>query len=165
MRNLKSLWGAALAVLVLVVGTLSVSFAGAGGEASRTGKPQLDKPVKGEKCVAPTDDMRRNHMNYLKQHRNEALREGIRTTQYSLKGCIECHASSKNNSVVGTDNNFCQGCHTYAAVKLDCFECHASKPSSASGFHPMVASKETGVAGEIAGAMRKDAPMTTGAAQ
>jgi hypothetical protein len=30
--------------------------------------------------------------------------------------------------VAASDTNFCQSCHTYAAVKLDCFECHTNKP-------------------------------------
>ena len=56
------------------------------------------------------------------------IRDSIRTKQHSLAGCIECHASQKTGSVIGTNENFCQSCHSYAAVSLDCFECHASKP-------------------------------------
>ena len=95
---------------------------------------RVPKPVieagKGEKCVESTEFMRRNHMELLKHQRDETMHNGIRTRSYSLKGCIECHASRKTNSVIGTDQNFCQSCHSYAAVKLDCFECHASKPKA-----------------------------------
>lgn len=78
--------------------------------------------------MADTDTMRREHMNLLKHQRDRTVREGVRTTQYSLTGCIECHASSKNNSVIGARDNFCESCHAYVGVRLDCFECHASKP-------------------------------------
>ena len=34
----------------------------------------------------------------------------------------------ETGSVAAAPTNFCVSCHSYAAVKLDCFECHASKP-------------------------------------
>jgi len=96
-------------------------------DATRVPKPVLEAS-QGEKCVESTEFMRRNHMELLKHQRDETMHKGIRTRSHSLQGCIECHASRKSNSVIGTDQNFCQSCHSYAAVKLDCFECHASKP-------------------------------------
>lgn len=141
-------WLASLAV-VLAVGVSSLAVAD-GVEKSAREKAMLEG-VKGDKCVMPTDDMRRNHMKYLKHHRDETVHQGIRTTQFSLKGCVECHASPKNNSVVGTDDNFCQGCHSYAAVKLDCFECHATKPKASAAFHPIA-----GQAPGLAANMRKE---------
>lgn len=93
-------------------------------------KPTIMIEKKG-RCVADTETMRREHMNLLKHQRVLTVHEGVRTTQYSLNGCIECHASSQNHSVIGTKDNFCESCHRYVAVKLDCFECHSSKPASA----------------------------------
>jgi hypothetical protein len=29
--------------------------------------------------------------------------------------------------VAAAPGDFCVSCHTYAAVRIDCFECHASK--------------------------------------
>jgi hypothetical protein len=115
--------GAAFAATLLV----GVSISGA---SAHEGEHHID--AKGDKCVRDTEYMRRNHMSLLKHQRDETMHKGIRTTQYSLKGCVDCHASPKNNSVIGTSENFCQGCHSYAAVKLDCFECHSSKPRPAS---------------------------------
>lgn len=83
---------------------------------------------KGDKCVRDPEFMRRNHMELLKHQRDETVHKGVRGTDISLKGCIDCHASRKTNSVIGSNENFCQSCHSYAAVKLDCFECHSSKP-------------------------------------
>jgi [DsrC]-trisulfide reductase subunit J len=71
--------------------------------------------------------MRRDHMKYLLHQRDRTMREGIRTKQHSLAACVECHASTKTGSVLG-QGGFCQDCHSYAGVKLDCFECHAAKP-------------------------------------
>ena len=94
-----------------------------------------DKPIlpnidigKGGQCVEPDHAlMRKTHMNLLKHQRDETMRKGIRGQKYSLAECVECHASTKTNSVLGSNEAFCQGCHAYAAVKLDCFECHANK--------------------------------------
>ena len=81
------------------------------------------KIERGEACVAPVAEMRRDHMKMLLHQRDRTMREGIRTTRFSLKGCVECHASQKTGSVLGNEG-FCSSCHEYAAVKIDCFECH-----------------------------------------
>lgn len=75
--------------------------------------------------------MRKNHMHLLIHQRDETVRKGIRDDQVSLKNCVECHASLKDDSVVARDDSFCVGCHRYAAVKIDCFECHSSKRKAA----------------------------------
>ena len=90
------------------------------------------KIEKGAKCVEPTEEMRRNHMNMLLHQRDETMRRGIRTPRHSLKGCIECHANPTTNSVVGKDG-FCESCHAYAAVRIDCFSCHSASPRQAAG--------------------------------
>jgi len=84
----------------------------------------------GEKCVEPTDVMRRNHMKFMLHQRDKTMRDGVRTTQHSLKNCVNCHASKTTQSVLGKDG-FCQGCHTYTAVSIDCFTCHTDKRDAA----------------------------------
>jgi hypothetical protein len=85
-------------------------------------------------CVEPTADMRRNHMKYLLHQRDETVHEGIRTKQFSLEQCIDCHVSSAPDTPrVSSELHFCNSCHTYAAVNIDCFECHADRPSADSG--------------------------------
>lgn len=69
--------------------------------------------------------MRRQHMRLLQHQREETVRKGVRQGRYSLQGCIDCHAGRKTGSVVGAQDAFCEGCHSYAAVKLDCFGCHS----------------------------------------
>lgn len=89
--------------------------------------PRLDA-ARGGKCVEDPKFMRMNHMKLITHQRDETLRQGIRGGKYSLAECVNCHASKTNDSVLGSKQNFCQGCHQYAAVKIDCFECHSSKP-------------------------------------
>ena len=104
----------------------SVFFAASVFAAEKSPAPHLDVG-KGGQCVEDPKVMRKVHMNYLKHQRDETVHEGVRGKKHSLTGCVDCHASLKDNSVLGTNESFCQGCHTYAAVKLDCFECHSSK--------------------------------------
>ncbi len=88
-------------------------------------KPTVKIENPGE-CIAPTADMRVNHMKMLNHSRDRTLRHGIRGEKASLNGCIECHASKTTGSVLGKEG-FCQECHAYAAVKLDCWDCHQPK--------------------------------------
>jgi hypothetical protein len=96
---------------------------------SRVPRPAIEK-ARGEQCVADPAFMRLKHMDLLKHQRNETVHRGVRDPRASLKGCIECHASSTTGSVAAAPTDFCASCHAYAAVKVDCFECHASKPAA-----------------------------------
>ena len=96
--------------------------------------PQPHPPKgKGVQCVAETPFMRRNHPDLLKHQRDDTLRLGIRGEKYSLKDCIACHAVPGKTGKPVTyrePEHFCKSCHTYAAVTIDCFECHASTPEA-----------------------------------
>lgn len=91
----------------------------------RTPLPIIKITKPGE-CVDDTDEMRRNHMNKILHQRDITMYDGIRTKQYSLKNCVDCHADENTNSVLGKEG-FCESCHTYAAVQIDCFSCHSDK--------------------------------------
>lgn len=116
--------------LLLTLAFGAVALAAAAGEGGRTPKPAV-VIERQEACVAPPDVMRRTHMDLLAHQRNKTLREGVRGAQVSLNGCISCHASRKNGAVIGSRENFCQSCHAYAAVKIDCFDCHQAKAGTA----------------------------------
>jgi hypothetical protein len=88
------------------------------------------KIEKGEQCVEPTVEMRRNHMEKILHQRDRTMHQGVRTTQHSLKNCVNCHAA-QSGSVLGKDG-FCASCHEYASVHIDCFGCHTDKPEKAS---------------------------------
>jgi hypothetical protein len=97
--------------------------------AGRVAMPVI-KIERGEACVASTGEMRRNHMKMLLRQRDRTVLQGIREPRFSLKGCVECHASRETGSVLGKEG-FCASCHAFAAVKMDCFECHAPLRQSA----------------------------------
>lgn len=96
---------------------------------SRVPLPAADAGA-GEQCVEPVEFMRRNHMELLLHQRDETMHRGIRTKRYSLRNCINCHAVDGTGQPVTLDDpeHFCVSCHRYAAVKLDCFQCHTGTP-------------------------------------
>ena len=113
----------ALALIVLLAAG-AVCAADGGG---RTPLPVVERATPGTQCVEPTETMRRSHMDLLRHQRDDTVHGGIRGAKHSLKGCIECHASRSTMSVAKAPGDFCVACHSYAAVKIDCFECHSSK--------------------------------------
>ncbi|MEP7182795.1 MAG: hypothetical protein ABI886_11460 [Betaproteobacteria bacterium] len=119
-------------VFSLVVALAGTAFADtpAGAPASRVPKPGVAATAPG-RCVEDTAFMRRNHMELLRHQRDLTVHDGIRTTKHSLANCVTCHADAKTGRVTGSKDAFCEGCHTYAGVKLDCFECHADRPKAA----------------------------------
>lgn len=82
------------------------------------------KIERGTACVLPTAQMRRDHMKVLLRQRDLTMHQGVRDPRFSLKNCVDCHASRATGSVLGKDG-FCSSCHAYAAVSIDCFECHS----------------------------------------
>lgn len=124
-RWFPALPGAA-GMLLIAVATAIGASSNNEAQPGRVSRPQLDPP-RGDRCVMDAAFMRRNHMQLLLHQRDRTVREGVRGSDVSLPKCIACHANARTQSVVGNDANFCQGCHGYVAVKLDCFECHASK--------------------------------------
>jgi hypothetical protein len=161
----------ALLVTLLAAGSIATASADAhvGSSSGRVAMP-VHTEASGDKCVKDTPYMRRHHMDVLKHQRNDTMRKGIRTTEFSLQGCIDCHADKQTNSVLGKDG-FCQSCHSYAAVKLDCFECHSSKPKAATAFRSidkqsMKAGAESGLATKMPQEMQAVSlePNTTGGA-
>lgn len=91
-------------------------------------------------CVLPESEMRRNHMKHILHQRDETMHEGIRTRQFSLEECINCHAIKDEQGKyirVEDKRHFCATCHTYASVNIDCFECHSDVPVRASKLHTL----------------------------
>ena len=94
-------------------------------------KPGIPDAIKGEQCVEDTDFMRKNHMDLLLHQRDETVHKGIRTKKHSLKECFTCHVVKDNDNkplTVSSPKHFCRECHDYAAVSIDCFQCHTSVP-------------------------------------
>ncbi|MCB1756383.1 MAG: hypothetical protein KDJ38_12725 [Gammaproteobacteria bacterium] len=114
-------------ILNIAVLLAAMSFDGTAAE----GLGPVIPEAKGEQCVEPTDVMRRNHFEFILHKRDQTIHQGIRTSKHSLVECIACHVQpDENQQFVSHESpeHFCSTCHTYAAVKIDCFECHADKP-------------------------------------
>ncbi|MGD8587288.1 MAG: sulfur reduction protein DsrJ [Chromatiales bacterium] len=82
-------------------------------------------------CVAPTQEIRRYHMKYLKHDRDEVVIEGDRRVKYSLAACVNCHAGTDDAGSyqpVNAEGQFCDACHDSLAVSPDCFQCHRTTP-------------------------------------
>jgi hypothetical protein len=91
-------------------------------------------------CVEPTDFMRRNHMEIIKHQRHTVVHHGIRDSKHTLAGCIDCHVSREADQKpisVYSEGQFCQRCHAYAAIDVNCFGCHATVPTTVSGPGPL----------------------------
>jgi len=122
------------AVVLLILAGLAVVAVAVDEDSATRGVPYPDiARGQGDSCVEDTEFMRRNHMNLLKHQRDDTMREGIRTKQHSLKECVSCHAVQDADTravTVASPKHFCRSCHDYAAVQIDCFQCHASRPDS-----------------------------------
>lgn len=117
---------------ILLTGFLLISGAVLASDDASSSLPKYPEPY-GEKCVEPTDIMRREHMNFILHQRDETMRKGIRgiTAKHSLKDCIDCHVGYDDKNVaipINDEGQFCQSCHNYAAVSIDCFSCHRTTP-------------------------------------
>lgn len=146
MRGLAAIRALAmrLAASFLLLAVLAVAPAAAEG-AGRVPLPSVPKAAKGDACVADTAFMRKNHMKMLMHQRDATMHEGIRTPQFSLKECFTCHQTPGADGkaiTVADPKHFCRSCHDYAAVRVDCFECHASRLEGAAGKAAMPDDKE-----------------------
>jgi predicted CXXCH cytochrome family protein len=116
-----------------ILGISLALLAASGGLLAADGVPRPVVPkAQGEKCVAETAVMRRDHMTFLMHQRDETVREGRRGGRFSLADCVSCHAvAGPDRRPVGYDSprHFCRSCHDYAAVRVDCFECHSALPA------------------------------------
>ena len=114
-----------------LVSMTGLAFAAEKKDASDGGLLPVIPMGQGDSCVEDIDFMRRNHMSLLEHQRDETMKEGIRGKPYSLKECISCHVVNgpdANPVTVSSPQHFCRSCHDYAAVSIDCFQCHASRP-------------------------------------
>ena len=122
-----------LAVMLVGIGSPNgVVFAEEGNTENNTLLPVIPMG-QGDTCVEDTGFMRRNHMDLLKHQRDETMLKGARSEQYSLTECLGCHAVYGPDAIpvtAASPSHFCRSCHDYAAVNIDCFQCHASRPES-----------------------------------
>ncbi len=111
---------------------LGLSWAGA-AQASGVGDfvVESSRAAKLNNCVEPTEYMRRYHMEVIRHQRDTTVYGGIRSTKHSLAGCVDCHVgydAQHEPVAINAKRQFCKRCHNYAAVTLNCFDCHATLP-------------------------------------
>lgn len=126
-------WAAGLLAAIGLVATLT------GCSRVEPPSPQLLADARGDQCVEETAFMRRAHMDLLMVERDQAKRLGQRNADHSFVGCINCHVAP-TASKDEPSSHFCLACHSFNAVRMDCFECHLDRPagtlSQGSGHHP-----------------------------
>ena len=118
-------------IYLLLVLSLAL-FAGLGTVQAGQGVEGTAKADKLDSCVAPTAFMRRNHFELIQHQRDITVHQGIRKTDNSLAGCVDCHVRMDEQGKpvpVNAPGEFCAGCHEYTGASLDCFTCHATKPT------------------------------------
>lgn len=99
-------------LVFLIVLTLPLLVSAANGDLMKGApKPEIER-ADAEACVEDVAYMRANHMNVLKEAREQAVRFGVRTEEHSLKNCFTCHKDK---------SKFCDACHQYAGVQPGCF--------------------------------------------
>lgn len=119
--------------ILLLFGSFSAFAAGA----DYAHGPAVEGSAKADKldaCVAPTPFMRRSHFELIKHQRDVTVHQGVRDSEDSLAGCVDCHAAKDTHGKavpVNSEDQFCAGCHEYTAVTFDCFTCHSSVPRNA----------------------------------
>jgi hypothetical protein len=95
----------------------------AAGTTSRGPEPILPKQEK--QCVAPLAYMRTSHMNLLMDWRESVVRHDVHSFKafngktYTMSVTGTCLTGCHTNK-----DEFCDRCHNYAGVSVQCWECH-----------------------------------------
>ena len=136
-------------LLVLVL--LAIPFAGmADGGKRDLAEGLIFKDVQGKYCVRDERYMARNHFKHIIDRRSQTVRKGMRLPtnkghldvngkpliNYSLELCVNCHARDAKGQPVALKTKdgkvntklFCNSCHTYVGVTINCFQCHRGTP-------------------------------------
>jgi len=130
-----------LKLFVLVLAGLTIALPVTADNFEGIVPPPKAKASEINGCVAPVEDMRKNHMEKMLHQRDKTLREGVRTKQHSIAECVNCHITPKKDGSYanfGENEHFCSSCHNYAAVSIDCFECHRDKPEKLDYKHSQI---------------------------
>lgn len=75
-----------------------------------------------------------NHPSILSHDRDLTVINGLRDIDGSIKTCVACHAVEGPDAApltAASPEHSCVACHEYVAVKIDCFQCHNSRPEAA----------------------------------
>ena len=118
-------------LLILILGLWAAFLAPAVAEEAQVGYGPVIPKATGEPHPEGNAYMRRWHMTMMKHDRDITMYEGERPVNASLGECFECHTVKDDAGTpltVADERHFCRTCHDFAAVKVDCFDCHRSTP-------------------------------------
>jgi len=121
--------------LVAILMVLLVGNVFADGHADYSSLGEEASSIKASGKVFHTDGLdiiRKMHPEFLNHKRDKTLREGVRTEESSLKGCVNCHSTkdkkTKKYHPINDQDQFCSTCHQKVSVSVDCFSCHRTTP-------------------------------------
>jgi nitrate reductase gamma subunit len=120
----------AVVVLAVLVAPAGLGISKVAQEGWTVPQPDFSRLARVHKNLDATV-MIRNHPNFLMNSRSIVVYQGVRQDINRIEQCVTCHAvKGPDGQPVGYDDpkHFCQQCHYKAAVNIDCFECHNSKP-------------------------------------
>jgi hypothetical protein len=124
--------GRVIAFVVVFLLICSLPFIAAFGKAHGDDAQVYDLSVdqahgdKTAQCVEPTEYMKASHMQLLQEWRDAVVRDGASEyvngfgvlTEMSLDNtCLSCHSDH---------SKFCDSCHNYTGVTMDCWNCHGA---------------------------------------
>lgn len=95
--------------------------------------PDIPKAL-GEPHPEGNEWWRVNHPSLLMHDRDLTVIDGIRDIDASIKTCVACHAVEGPDAApvtIESPQHICRTCHDYVGVKIDCFQCHNSRPEQA----------------------------------
>lgn len=128
LRKIKLAVGAVLALLLLAPAVVAAGQVAADGWTAPA--PDFSRLARVHRSQDPTV-MIRNHPNFLMHKRGVVVYSGVRSKDESIERCVTCHVTKDaSGQPVDFENpkHFCTECHNQAAVTIDCFDCHNSKP-------------------------------------
>ncbi len=124
------------AILVMMILSLQLTAAESSNnhshmEFTTKAKEMMDR---GETYHKDVSEIRKMHPDFMNHKRDKTHRQGVRTTEYSLKGCVNCHGGfdkATGNAIrIDEKHQFCADCHKQVGVTMDCFTCHKATPRS-----------------------------------
>ncbi len=117
-------------VAVVLLAPAAIGAAAVAEEGWTVPQPDFSKLARVHKNLDATV-MIRNHPNFLMGSRSIVVYQGVRTEINRIEQCVTCHVvkgADKQPVAYDDPKHFCRECHNKAAVSIDCFECHNSKP-------------------------------------
>ena len=112
-------------LIILLSLTISNILAHSGekhyGDYSSNAKTMIDN---NEKYHKNSNIIRKMHPAFMQHKRDKTLLQGIRSEEFSLKSCVNCHSDETGKKRIDDDGQFCADCHKKVGTSIDCFSCH-----------------------------------------